>query len=623
MERKLAAILAADVVGYSAHMERDEAGTFERLRAGRRELFEPEIEKRHGRIFKLMGDGLLAEFSSVVDAVECAVSLQRGLAERNAALPEEQRIEVRIGINLGEVIVEDDDRYGEGVNVAARLQQLAEPGGICVSGKVAHEVEKKLAFGFQSLGEQRVKNIAEPVPVYRVLIDGGAAPLQRRKAPASKWRMPAAVAAVVVLALLVAAGAWYKVLGPASTPVTASGLPSLAVLPFVNMSGDPAEDYLGPGVAESIITTLSSFPSIRVISRTSSFIYDKPVKVQQVAEDLGVSYVLEGSVQKSGKGVRITAQLVDARSGDHIWANRYEEEGEDVALLQENVANKIYESVAGLRGEIRKQEEREAWQKSGPSLGEYDYYLRGHQFFFEFTADSNEKARRIWQEGLTKYPDSALIAIKLAWTYVVAISNGWSADPKSDLETAWKLATEAQGKESKSKFETFLCHWLMAQLYQYHDGDFVRSIEEAHIAAEMVPNDPFSRIDNAEMLARAGAVEEAVAWAEDALRHDPKPLDWYFVKLALAYYLAGRPQDAVTVLTEHKVPWATPILAAANVRAGKLADAQALIAAYLKDNSWYSLKYEATYPAGVQPSMVEKYPKPYLDDLRKAGVPEG
>jgi hypothetical protein len=324
-------------------------------------------------------------------------------------------------------------------------------------------------------------------------------------------------------------------------------------------------------------------------------------------------------VQKSPQGVRITAQLIDANSGDHIWANRYEEEGEDVTALQENVATKIYESVAGLRGEIRKQEERAAWQKSPPSLGEYDYYLRGHQPFFEFTAESNERARSIWQEGLTKYPNSALLRVKLAWTYRVAIGMGWSTDPKSDLEIAWKLATAAQGKESKSKFETFLCHWLMAQLYQLHNGDFERSVVEARIAAEMVPNDPFSRADNAEMLARAGFADEAIVW----LRHDPKPLDWYFSNLALAYYLVGRPQDAIAVLSEHKFPWMTPLLAAAEVRAGKLADAQTRMAAYVRDNSWYSLKWEATMPAGQQPSMVEEYLQPYLEDLRKAGAPEG
>src|SRR5262245_25616734 len=234
MERKLAAILAADVVGYSALMEADEAGTFDRLRAGRKELFEPEINKHQGRVFKLMGDGLLAEFGSVVDAVECAVTLQRGMAERNASAPEGKRIEVRIGINLGEVIVEGDDRYGEGVNVAARLQELADPGGICVSGKVSKEVEKKLAFGFESMGEQRMKTIAEPFPCFRV---------NMRPAPSI----------------------------PPVAPLTVQPGPSnkttIAILPFNNMSGDPEQEYFSDGITEDIITEISRFRSFFVIAR--------------------------------------------------------------------------------------------------------------------------------------------------------------------------------------------------------------------------------------------------------------------------------------------------------------------------------------------------------------------
>ena len=235
MERKLAAILAADVVGYSALMETDEAGTFDRVRAGRKELFEPEIKKHHGRIFKLMGDGLLAEFGSVVDAVECAVSLQRGMVERNASVPEGKRIEVRIGINLGEVIVEGEDRYGEGVNVAARLQQLADPGGICVSGKVSREVEKKLAFGFEPMGEQRMKNIAEPIACYRVSLQLLAGPAQ--PALPNPPRLPSRAA--------------------------------IAVLPFTNMSSDPEQEYFVDGLAEDLITDLSKVPGLFVISRHS------------------------------------------------------------------------------------------------------------------------------------------------------------------------------------------------------------------------------------------------------------------------------------------------------------------------------------------------------------------
>jgi adenylate cyclase len=465
VQRRLSAILAADVVGYSRLMEQDEADTFQRVRADRKDLFEPEIERQHGHIFKLMGDGLLAEFGSVVDAVECAAALQQSLGERNASLPQERRIQVRIGINLGEVIVEDEDRYGEGVIVAARLQELAEPGGICVSGKVAKEVEKKLSFGFQSIGEQQVKNIAEPVSVYRVVRDGAVRGRQRRRG-LSTTGLRRAVAAAVVLVVLVAAasvGAYYfhqRQLEP-------SGPASIAMLPFVNMSGDSSENYLGEGVAEDIITVLSTFPVIHVVSRTSSFVYDKPVKVQQVAQDLDVRYVLEGSVRKEGDKIRVTAQLIDAAKGDHVWADRFDGEADNVFALQEEVADKVYETIGGLKGEIVKTEESSAWRKSAPSLDEYDYYMRGHSLFLRdpLTEELNARARQIWEEGLAKFPDSALLRIKICFTYQVSLNNGWGKDPGGDLERAWKLGTEAQAMENKSRLETWLGHWVMAFLY--------------------------------------------------------------------------------------------------------------------------------------------------------------
>ena len=309
MERKLSAILAADVVGYSAMMERDEAGTFERVRAGHKELFEPEIARHHGRIFKLMGDGLLAEFGSVVDAVECAVSLQRGLAERNASLPDDARIQVRIGINLGEVIVEGEDRYGEGVNIAARLQQLAEPGGIWVSGKVQREVEKKLAFGFEPMGEQKVKNIAEPISAYRVVAEK-----------------------------------------PASSALSAKfgnlpSRPALVVLPFANLGNDPNQEWFADGIVHDIITALSRFRSFAVIARNSSFVYKgRAVDVRQVAQELGVRYVLEGSVRRAGDRLRISAQLVDGATGSHLWAEQFDGMSEELFDFQD----RITESVAML-----------------------------------------------------------------------------------------------------------------------------------------------------------------------------------------------------------------------------------------------------------------------------------
>lgn len=304
MDRKLSAILAADVVGYSALMERDETGTFERLRAGRKELFEPEIARHHGHIFKLMGDGMLAEFSSVVDAVECAVSLQRGLAERNASFPEAERLQVRIGINLGEVIVEGEDRYGDGVYVAARLEQLAEPGGICVSGKVAKEVEKKLAFGFEPMGEQKLKNIAEPVQAYRVLLDPWVA--GKLKDDVNRhprfWRNLAVSVGVFVVAVGLAA-AWWRPWEPPVLPAAleanakADPRPSLVVLPFDNLSDDKAQGYLADGFTEDLTTELARIPGLFVVSRNAASAYKgKETKPSEIAAALGVRYMLEGSI---------------------------------------------------------------------------------------------------------------------------------------------------------------------------------------------------------------------------------------------------------------------------------------------------------------------------------------
>jgi adenylate cyclase len=578
-------------------------------------LFEPEIALHHGRIFKLMGDGLLAEFGSVVDAVECAVSLQRGLSERNANVPEDQRVQVRIGINLGEVIIDGDDRYGDGVNIAARLEQLAEPGGIWVSAKVAREVEKKLAFGFEAMGEQKVKNIAEPVQAFRVKLDGVPSQPGRVKKLAS-YRSVAAM--VGVLALLVAGvAAWYGL----QPPEAVAREPSIAVLPFANMSGDPAQDYLGAGIAEDIITMLSSYPTLRVVSRTSSFVYDKPVKVQQVGEELKVNYVLEGSVRKTGDNVRVTAQLIDALSGEHVWANRYDEEGTDVTALQDDVATKLYGTIAGLRGEIMKKEEAEAWSKSAPSPEEYDYYLRGHQLFFRFNKEDNAKARQIWQEGLAKFPDSALLRLKLAWTYVLDIIWEWSDDPWRNTEMAWKLAKEAEAIPDKSRLETFLNRWLMAQLYQYHDGDFERSVAEAEAAGKLAPHDAFARADLGLFLAAAGRSDRAIEWLEEAIRRDGNPMDWYFANLGVAYYSAGRAADAVAQFQKMKAP-PDVFLAAAYARLGKLDEARASIARLLSYKPAWTLQKEAVWPSGKSSQFVEPLQSAYLADLAKAGLPE-
>lgn len=613
MDRKLAAILCADVVGYSTMMEQDEQGTFERLRSGRKELFEPEIARHHGRIFKLVGDGLLAEFGSVVDAVECAVTLQRGMAERNANVSENQQIHVRIGINLGEVILEGDDCYGDGVNIAARLQQLADPDGIYVSRKVAREVEKKLAFAFEPMGEHKVKNIAEPVQVFRIRFDGAGV---RSKRSVKRTNYRSIAAGTGFAALLAAGAAWYGLRPPDALPRE----PSIAVLPFTNMSGDSAQDYLGSGIAEDIITMLSSFPSLRVVSRTSSFVYDKPVKVQQVGQDLRVNYVIEGSVRRSGDNVRVTAQLIDTVTGEHVWADRYDEEGSDVAAMQDDVANRIYGTVAGLRGQIRKKEEADAWTKSVPSLAEYDYYLRGHQFYFHFNKEDNAKAREIWQEGLAKFPDSALLRIKIAFTYLQDVTNDRSDDPWRDTELAWKLASEAAADPNKSRLETVLCHWVMAHLYQIHEGNFDRSVDEAEAVINLVPYDALAYSDLGNILANAGRTDRAVEWLEAAIRRDANPMSWAFGHLGVAYYLANRPADAIATFEKMKEPWNFQ-LAAAYARTGEIDKARAIMSKFREDDPDWTIKKEAVWPSTKQPQLVEPLLKAYLSDLAKTGLP--
>ncbi|HVR68208.1 MAG TPA: adenylate/guanylate cyclase domain-containing protein [Verrucomicrobiae bacterium] len=618
MERHLAAILAADVVGYSRLMERDESGAFERLRAHRKELFEPEIEKHHGRIFKLMGDGVLAEFGSVVDAVECAVTLQRGMAERNNGVADDQRIDVRIGINLGDVIIEGDDLHGDGVNIAARLQHLADAGGICVSGKVAKEVERKLPFTFQPMGEQKVKNIDEPVTVYRVLSDGIARPRQVPK-DRSGFSLSRALAMAVALILLIVAGgvaAWKFY--PSAPP---AGPPSIAVLPFVNMGGDSADNYLGEGLAEDIITELSTFPTLQVVSRTSSFVYDKPVKVQQVAADLGVSYVLEGSVRKAGGKIRVTAQLIDARTGDHVWADRYDEESDNVVALQGEVASKIYASLGGLRGEITKSEEAVAWQKAAPDLEEYDYYLRGHALLYRETKEDMLRARQIWEEGLKKFPNSALLRVKICFVYEVFIERGWSEDVAADIEAAWKLATEAQAMENKSKLATWLGHWVMAFMYQLHDGDFERSVAEAEAAVRIVPYESRMRSDLGYFLANAGRTQEGVEWTEMAIRVDPNGPVWFRWNLAWAYYLANRPEEALSEFQKVGADSGTT-LAAVYARLGQMDKARAVMAEFVKQSPDWTLRDEALWPTGKRAGLKEPLASAYLEDLRKAGMPE-
>jgi TolB-like protein/class 3 adenylate cyclase len=633
--RRLSAILAADVVGYTRLMEQDEAGTFARLRAHRKELFEPEIARRHGRVFKLTGDGLLAEFGSVVDAVECAVLLQRKMAERNRGLPESERIDVRIGVHVGDVILDAEDRLGDAVNIAARLQQLAEPGGICVSRPVVDHVKRRVSIRFDSRGEVRLKNIAEPIAVYRVQIGGAVTTFRDRARPYLRphWVAAAASAVLVIGTVAVWQGYFRSVATPNSTTTSApeptmaiARLPAVAVLPFENLSGDPAQDYFGAAMTEEIITALARYPDISVIARTSTEGYkDKPVDVRSIGDELGARYLLEGSVQRFGDKARIMAQLIDAKSGAHVWADRFDRESDNILQLQDQMAELIVSSLGGDTGEIRKRERALAWSKDPVSLDEYDYYLRGHEYFFRFTKEDNAKAREIWQEGPTKFPGSALLRIKLAFTYYIDASWAFTDYREESYKKAWEVGEPTFGAENAPLIAQLSIHWFKAHMYHEYKRDFEAAVKEAEVVVAMVPSEPFALNDMAWIVNKAGRLDLSIKWANEAIRRSPRPPEDYRWSLAWAYYLAEQSEDAVAEYERIISPSDDSYYldrAAAYVRAGRLDAAKGDVSLYLQKQPGTTL---TSYRANSYFSLPFKNPElidAFFEDLRTAGLPE-
>jgi TolB-like protein len=580
MERRLSAIMAADVVGYGRLMERDEAGTFERLRAHRKELFDPEIEQHHGRVFKLMGDGLLAEFASVVDAVECAAVLQRGMAKRNSELPVEQRLNFRIGLHVGDVIVEDSDRHGDAVNVAARLQQLAEPGGICVSRPVMDHVKQKVALGFELRGEERLKNIAEPVSVFRVRLEGAQA----------------------------------KSLPPLPDK------PSIAVLPFENLSGDPEQEYFADGMVEEIITALSRFRGLFVIARNSSFTYKgRAVDVKQVGRELGVRYVLEGSVRRGGDRLRVTGQLVNASTGGHLWADRFEGKLAEVFDLQDQVAM----SVAGaIPRRLEEAEIERAKRKPTEDLDAYDCFLRGLATADHMTREANDEALQLFNQAIQRDPDFALAHARAAYCYNHRKSNGWMVDRALEISMAAKLARRAIdiGREDA-----------VALAYGGHVLAYV--VGDLDNGAAFVDRALVLNSNLAAAWASSGWTKICFGLPDVAIDHEARamrlsPLDprlfvWQFCT-ALAHYCAGRHQEAVSwaessLREQPHFASAMRVLAASLAQEGRLAEAQKATA-----------RLRTAYP-GLRASKLDDVMPPfrrpedrarYVEGLRQAGLPE-
>jgi adenylate cyclase len=502
VERKLAAILAADVAGYSRLMGADEEGTLARLKALRRELLDPKIDEHHGRIVKTTGDGLLAEFASVVDAVRCAVTVQQAMPERNTSVGADNRIELRIGINLGDVIVEGDDLYGDGVNIAARIEALADPGGVFVSNTVHDHVRDRLPFLFEDLGEQQVKNITRPVRVYRVR-DIGAAKQ------------------------------------PVASPLPLPDKPSIAVLPFANMSGDPEQEYFADGMVEEIITALSRIRWLFVIARNSTFTYKgQAVDVKQVGRELGVRYVLEGSVRKGGNRVRITAQLIDALTGTHLWADRFDGSLEDVFDLQDKVAS----SVAGvIEPTLRQTEIERARRKRPDSLDAYDFYLRALPSAFAAMPEDADKALALLGKAIELEPDYAAAHAIIAWCHEQRYLRGGMQEETRIAALRHARQAIADGGDDTAALAT---------------AGFVIAVAGHDYGAALAAFDRSFALSSSSALAlgfssivRAWKGDDAIAveQANRALRLSPfDPLIYLpYGGLAYAHFAAGRFEEAV------------------------------------------------------------------------------
>jgi len=558
--RKLTAILSADVAGYSRLMQDDEAATVKTLETYK-QIISDLVKQHRGRVVDSPGDNLLAEFASVVDAVQCAVATQKELQAHNTELSENRKMLFRIGVNLGDVIEEESRIYGDGVNIAARLESLADPGGICISKTAFDQIETKLPFGYEFLGEQTVKNIAKPVGAYRVLMEPRVTEAgPKAKAPkVSLWRRKTVLAsAIVALVVIIGVGVWNFYLRapriePASVQKMALSLPdkpSIAVLAFTNMSDDPQQEYFSDGISEDIITDLSKISGLIVIARNSSFTYKgKTVNVQQIGQDLGVRYLLEGSVRKAGDQMRINAQLIDASNGQHLWAERYDGKFDDVFALQDKITRKI---ISALALKLTASEEKAVADKGTDNLQAYDEFLKGWQGYRLLTKEGFAEAKIHLEKAVELDPEFARAYAALAVLYWKAIQmaapglrQGLGLTNHAALDAA-RLKPHFLLKKAMKK-PTSLAHGLTSQiyLYRYQHDEALAEIEQA---VAMDPNDPELYAWMSNILWFMGKNSEAIESAKTGLRLDPNNPAAYLVQLAKAYLPDGNLQESLQLL---------------------------------------------------------------------------
>jgi adenylate cyclase len=553
-ERRLAAVLAADMVGYSRLMEVDETGTLARLKTHRIELIDPAIAKNRGRIIKTTGDGMLVEFHSVADAVMCAAEIQRRMARRNADVSPARWMQFRIGINLGDVIVEQDDIFGDGVNVAARLEMLAEPGGICVSGAVRDQVGQRLEdVEFEDLGDQSVKNIARPIRVFRIRLerDPKAAPANAEEA---------AVAPAI------------------------SRKPSIAVLPLVNMSGDPEQEFFADGLTEDIITELSRFHDLLVISRNSTFVYKgKAVKVQEVAREFGVDYLLEGSVRKAGDRIRVTVQLIDAETDRHIWAERYDRQLEDVFAIQDEMTRAI---VATLPGRVEAARHDHAKRKPTDNMAAYECVLAAKVLHHRSTHEDNAEAQRLLNRALALDPNYAhahawkACVLGQTWVY------GWCADREVTLQ---QVAAELEITLALDDNDSDV-HRILAALNLNRD-DHDKAAYHQDRALTLNPNYDLVVVQQGELLTWLGRPEEGIDWIKKAMRLNPYHPERFWSHLGRACYCAEKYAEAAEAFSRITRPDYThhAFLAATFAQMGNEVAAAAHAAEVLKREPKFSV----------------------------------
>lgn len=628
--RKLRAILSADVKGYSLLMSDDEEFTVKTLKAYRA-LMSEQIEQHTGRIVDAPGDNLLAEFASAVDAVQCAVEIQKTLKERNEDLALDKRLEFRIGINIGDVIQDGDSLYGEGVNIAARIEELSDAGGVCISRNAYDHISNKLNYGYEYLGEHNLKNIEKPVRVYKVLMaseDAGKLIGEEPKPAKKKWFLPVTVVAAIVVTSIV----WYFVQNvnrpefePASIEKMAFPLPdkpSIAVLPFKNLNNDSEQDYIGDGITENIISALSNISEMFVISRDSTSTYKgKPVKTKQISEELGVRYVLEGSAQKAGNRVRVTAQLIDATTGHYLWSEKYDRELHDLFALQDEITHKI---IVELQVKLTEGEQARVSQKSTTNLEAWSYANRGLAIWMRISPENNAKAMALFERAVELDPEYVWAWVRLAWTHVVARRPGWSQNPSEHRKMFLDIAKKVLVMdESDSDVRA------LSGLAHLHLGDLEKAIVEGKNALVLGPANAQAHVLLAVSMNTVGRFNDVIRLVERAMRLHPYYPAYYLTWLGGGYRMTGRYEDAKSVynqLLDRSLKGEFPnvvahvYLADLYAEIGEEDDAKAHAAEIFEIEPGFSLKRLDsinTYSYS-DPALLERR----LKALRKAGIPD-